>query len=660
MTAALTPPAWAARRFAPSPPLRTDGLIPFDQAIAYARGCCEMMCSPETIDLLARAAADGATLDALTARWHAELLEQCGLESAFAMSAFRSDTDPSRFDFAPSPAAHAAGDATADVGTDAAAADDARARAEQWAEFSHALMEVRKGTISLIGGALHFKPWRCRRFTPARALSATVPIDPSALLAYAQLSRSFLRARETIGALCAAARAGEDAERVLAKWKCEMLEACAIERSHGLAALHAAAAARAIAQPSAARSSPHGASDARNEGIARGAPTEAALATALATALGVSATAERALLVVASVPDARSADGARIGPLPSAAGARVAAGRGGAADGVQLQCDGPLDAALPAALLRALAPHVRVSAATGASALAAEAERACAPRALVAAAWQRQALEALGVEPEHGWRELSVLLVNAAVSAAGPSADAPVSTIWPSPTGSGAHGLAVTAAPSPPPRAPSPSTDTAAVPGGALRRLLALWSSIPTAARSARPAVGSQAIRPMSAQAARVAGGTALALAPSSPRAPGEAAASPAAARVHTRVAMPPLGLARAHRESDSASIALRALPAGAVAAKLAASNVPGLAEPPIDPIVSTAQTSRAVRPGSARARVRPGWRPASSTANSSTSSTPRAQMPTPLTPRTPLPTPRALTLAHRTLAGASCVRMAT
>jgi len=115
MTAALTPPAWAARRFAPSPPLRTDGLIPFDQAIAYARGCCEMMCSPETIDLLARAAADGATLDALTARWHAELLEQCGLESAFAMSAFRSDTDPSRFDFAPSPAAHAAGDATADV-----------------------------------------------------------------------------------------------------------------------------------------------------------------------------------------------------------------------------------------------------------------------------------------------------------------------------------------------------------------------------------------------------------------------------------------------------------------------------------------------------------------------------------------------------------------
>lgn len=775
-----TSETWDTRRFAPSPPLRTSGRIPFEQAMAYVRGCTEMMSSTLTIGLLARAAAAGMTLDALTARWHAEMLEHCGLDRNFAAHAFHSGADATLFDFAPAGASSDGLSLNPPASKGAAGGEE-----EQWAEFTHALAELEKGTISLISGVLHHKPWRCRRFAPARVLCTAAPVDPALLARYASLSTRWLGEPETVEALYAAARGGEHPPQVLAKWKCELLESCGIERSLGLSTLEQAAAARALTRTHAHTVS--------RRSISPASPPSTPEA-ALVCALGASAAAERALLIVASLPDVR-ASGAQSERRfrRSPAGTRAddgSAGARGPAESGQLQTSGPLDVALPGLLVRELLPLVHApgspsvsraaavshgapaasttsplpnlsppsspaARASGSgsgspngtdhahrgSALLDEAQRARLPAAHVLATWTRELLEAHGVEQDHGMRELSTLAVRAAARAeaeapaARPGGRAALGVATPkrlvlsqrasaeeggkpaepattSPAGSGPRpGL------QPPASTQEPSDKGAQQAHGraeeeeeqqqALLQMLRLWASVPSpeparvpsgspsaqlavASPSSPPgaAAGGEAGAPASA-AASAGGGAALAPAGMPPpvvpvlplaylRTSTNAAANRAAhgnqasdsthspRLTSSRVAVPPLGLHRAARGSALSAhpqptpIALHALPPGAAAALLAGNGALSAPPPPVDPVVSNAQTNRPLRPGSARARVRPGWRPPQGTTVALGGVTPRGGQSTPLpTPRTPLPTPRALTLAHRTLLGASVVKMA-
>jgi hypothetical protein len=583
---------WMMRRFARAAPLCASGPIPFEQAMAYARACSEMMASPQTITLLTLAASDGAQLDEVVARWQAELLEHYGLEPAFAAPRLRPGADYDAFAFAgPGP-------------SDASGLADAE---RNRADLAHALAELRTGTASLLGGAAQQRPWRCRRFAPRRLLAAASPVGAELLLAYGRLSVSFFANQSTLEALVAAARAGEDAASVLGKWKCEMLEHCGIERTHGLAALAAAIAARAVGGDD--DGAPHG-------------------------ALAASAAAERASLLFANLPDVARASALprsrRFVPRADGALLRMS---GGLAPAELLQLVGALEMILlPTAGARAgagAAAHGGGGRAAG-SALADEARHSARSEAQVLLLWQRELLEQLGIDQDAGVRALGAAAV--------------------------AHAAATAAAP--PPAAAAGADAPRAEPIG---RLLRLWTELsaahtaggaPTLRPGRAPAPRAPPLAPHASSPAAAAGGAP----PAPPRAPPTSAFAAGQVR-STRVAVPPLALrgsatARsAPPRAPGAAAEARALPhASLVVADASAADASIGA---FDFIVKVDKPARLVRPGTARMRVRPGWQPAGESPRSayaaSSAGTPRST-----TARAPLPTARSIVLAPHTLVAAA------
>jgi len=273
------------------------------------------------------------------------------------------------------------------------------------------------------------------------------------------------------------------------------------------------------------------------------------------------------------------------------------------AGGKALQNFGELESGVVGTLLGSLNPLVGM----GSSALREEATRTGLPPSKIALTWQCELLEALGIEQNFGMRQLCVRVVQSAADDEPLPAVAQLTQLW--------------------------------------RKLDTINRPVPSTRnfRVSRMSLDSSSYTPRQMENGLM-----------DPSEPG-----PALSRTRVEVPSPSMRSARPSGSSDAAQTIMPSSPgfASTSFARLAVAPFPPgyitTAKPPIDPIVSEAQTNRPLRPGSARARVRPGWK---APTHKDGAETHRSDRSAPLTPRSPLPTPRSLSLAHRTLLAANSV----
>lgn len=319
-----------------------DAPLGYDTALACVRGCTEVLHTADAVAELCAAARGGKPLDEIVARWHAEWLRrEVALDPERAAPCLRAGAPLALLGFSEESVGPAA-----------------------WAEYEHALLQLRKSTLSLVGGALHGKPWRCRRCAPARALQSAGEAPREALLRALGRIEAIFADQRAAADLRAAAAAGEDPARVSAKWTAEALEGAGLERGLGASAVRAAASERA----------------ADAELLRAHARAEAARAAALAAA---------------RVPAAAASGGHAPRRYPPAA---------------ELRAAGALE---PGALAR-VAARLEAALDEDGEDLAAEARRTRASRAAVGARWLAELCEAEGMAHDWAARALAAAAGDAA------------------------------------------------------------------------------------------------------------------------------------------------------------------------------------------------------------------------------------------------------
>lgn len=329
-------------RFAPALELRTDGSITYEEAMTFARDCTDMFQSYESIIALCDASVSEQPLDVIVAQWQAEYLEHCGLSAAFAAACFQPNSVYSIISIP---------------------LDDQ----EHWHAFMHAVVQLRKASVSLITGALQLKPWRCRRLTPSHSLKMTGSATREELVRYLNKAVGLLQSPETLDLLRRCQAAGDDMRRCVVRWQHEALEWAGLERHHGFAQVNAII-------------------------------TRYAADKALCAALRTMQAAKRELFIQACLPNVRAAAMASERRFPAA---------------TTLQTEGIIDVSVVERLGQLFGNAI------DSEAFGATVRRRGEAPSIVAVRWQRELLEHLGVEQDWGVRALGQMaLHNAATPAA--------------------------------------------------------------------------------------------------------------------------------------------------------------------------------------------------------------------------------------------------